>query len=315
VHLGFFHVDAPGALSAILAPLARAGFNIVTSLLRQNKDGKNVWEAVLEYRGADTIPTPGYGTRSLEAGETLCSWAAERVLAAAKSDELERLRECDLQIGLPRYPRRSWEGRVEFRAVAPSGHRIDSLTEALVDNGSGSPPRSGLIEFIRKGRMEAMPSIFLSYPNAAKGHAELIRGALNKRYQIVDYQEPDSEVIVDQVVHRIEACDYFIGIWRAEGDSKSSISPWLHFEYGIAVASGKKTMIVHSENLDPRIWKRINPGIAQPEFSDLHFESRAVPMIEAYCKEHFRDDGNRDQFLHEVNADAAMRTRNVWVTR
>jgi hypothetical protein len=88
----------------------------------------------------------------------------------------------------------------------------------------------------------------------------------------------------------ITRCDYFIGIWHQEGDNSNTVSPWLHFEYGIAVATGKRTMVVHSQKLDQNIWKRINPGIAQPEYSDVKFESVTVALIDQYCREHFVEE-------------------------
>jgi len=57
VHLGFYHNDTPGALSAMMQALARAEFNIVAGLLRKQDRLRSVWEVVLEYRGASTMPT------------------------------------------------------------------------------------------------------------------------------------------------------------------------------------------------------------------------------------------------------------------
>ena len=54
VHLGFYHLDNPGALRVIMAAVVAAQFNILTSLLRQNEAGKNNWEALLEYRGSQS---------------------------------------------------------------------------------------------------------------------------------------------------------------------------------------------------------------------------------------------------------------------
>src|SRR5262249_36792348 len=58
LYVGFFHNDEPGGLAAILRPLAAAGFNILTSLIRRDKVGRrsnisrNVFEAQLEFQGA-----------------------------------------------------------------------------------------------------------------------------------------------------------------------------------------------------------------------------------------------------------------------
>lgn len=74
---------------------------------------------------------------------------------------------------------------------------------------------------------------------------------------------------------------------RPHEESSSTISPWLPFEYGIALTARKKAIIVHSDKLDKSIWLRISAGIAQPEYSDVRFESEMIPLIDHYCSELF----------------------------
>jgi ACT domain-containing protein len=297
VHLGFYHFDMPGALSTILGPLARANFNILTSLLRQNKDGSNVLEAVLEYRDTDEVPYSQNEFKSPEAEEQVCNWVAKKMMEKMLPKEVEGLQSCNLQIGLPRYPRRehSWGGRVSFNGLlkdfpisastdSETGSEVADMDESLREE---DPERVKLRAIVRIRREHTNPTIFLSYPHGAKDHAELVKRRLRGRYDIIEYQEPDAEVIVDQVIQRIGSCDYFIGIWHPENETSSTASPWLHFEYAIALVTGKKAIVVHSEKLDQKEWKRINPGIAQPEYSDVKFESVTVPLIDQYCKEHF----------------------------
>jgi hypothetical protein len=87
--------------------------------------------------------------------------------------------------------------------------------------------------------------------------------------------------------------DYFIGIWHHDEtlptqDGKYGISPWMPFEYGIANALGKPSLVVHSDRLDEQIWKRINSGIANPEYKDLFFATDTLDRILQYCHRNFR---------------------------
>jgi hypothetical protein len=303
VHLGFYHIDIPGALYSILAPLARAKFNILTCLLRQNKDGRNVLEAVLEFRDSDEIPTQLNEQPSPEADERLCNWMAQKIRAHLLLEEVEGIKECELKIGLPRYPYRknSWEDRVSFNVlleqtpdelVGTSVRRelSEKRVEARQPSNIEEPEMARLYSLVERRREHTKPSIFLSYPHGLKDHARLVRKALEDRFLIVEYQEPDSEVILEQVKNKIKNCDYFIGIWHHDDDAGLRISEWLTFEYGVALAYDKKAIIVHSQKLDKTIWNRISPGIAQPEYIDVKFESVTVPMIVQYCQQHFIEE-------------------------
>jgi hypothetical protein len=134
----------------------------------------------------------------------------------------------------------------------------------------------------------------LSYPNVAKEHAELLRSGLGKQFSqyfdITDYQTTDFEIVVESVKDRIRRCDYFIGIWHHEellGHQQATISPWMPFEYGIALQAEKKAVIIHSDRLPDAIWKRIEPGISQPAYNDLTFAKEMLPKILDYCALHW----------------------------
>ena len=194
------------------------------------------------------------------------------------------------------YPRRanSWTGRV---ALSPLIQNSKVTEDGSVSNheirihdnapkvASDDPDRIHLISSVTTRLQQTRPSIFLSYPHAAKEHAMLIKRCLGERYRLVDYQERDAEIITDQVIQKIHACDYFIGIWHHE--DSGSLSTWVSIEYGIALGARKKAIIIHSEKLDKSKWFGISAGIAQPEYSDVRFESEMVPLIDQYCREHF----------------------------
>jgi hypothetical protein len=152
----------------------------------------------------------------------------------------------------------------------------------------------GLVATVkRRHDRERRPRIFLSYPHTASGHAELVRGKLEPYYDLDEYQEQDFTVIAETVRDKIEDADFFIAIWHHDdtlrmSDDRFGISPWMHFEYGIAFQAQKPAIVVHSAKLAERIWKAVNPGVSHPEYSDLNFASHTVPRIVKYCKKHFR---------------------------
>ena len=91
----------------------------------------------------------------------------------------------------------------------------------------------------------------------------------------------------------IRQSDAFIGIWHHESSSRQNgkygISPWMHFEYAVAMSQGKDPLlIVLSDQLDDNVWKRVNPKIAHPQYSDLTFSSKTVPWRKAYFQQHLR---------------------------
>ena len=61
------------------------------------------------------------------------------------------------------------------------------------------------------------------------------------------------------------------------------------FEYGVAFMAEKKSIIIHSEKLDEKVWKRINPGVTNHEYSDIEFKSKAVDdIVLKYCARNFK---------------------------
>jgi hypothetical protein len=301
VHLGFYHNDTPGALSAMMQALAGAEFNIVAGLLRKQDRLRSVWEVVLEYKGTSTMPDQG-------SGEELCTWVAKTL--AELADNHHELHRCEIKVGLPLYPRSSWSGQIALNSYLrndPARIRQDQkqlLNEALATAKARSrddderPRAIELLETVGR-RMEGpvKPTLFLSYPFSASRHAGLVAKKLGDRYEIVDYRDPNgmieykegqSDAIVQTVAKLIVACDCFLGIWHHDEtmpteDGKFGISPWLPFEYGLAVAANKPTVVIHSEKLDKDVWGRIDPGIKNPEYSDILFQD-TLDMLDRYFK-------------------------------
>ena len=141
--------------------------------------------------------------------------------------------------------------------------------------------------------MERQPKIFLSYPTSASGHADLLKREIErvipKSFILDDYQLQDFEIVLNRVIESITDCDYFIGIWQHEELSRdgAAISPWMPFEYGVAMQAGKQSIIVFSDKLPESIWKRITPGISFPSFNDFTFLDKTIPLLIDYCQSHW----------------------------
>lgn len=294
VHLGFYHRDRPGALAGITKLLAH-DFNILTSLLRKTTPELSVWEAMLEYRGIEII---SHDTKER------CEWVAKHLSLRAAADGVKSLKQYEFEVGLPLYPkpaRGTWSERSRLEVPdddAPempsdvNGLLREKVEEALAVMGGAEEHVTQLLETVRTGIGQSKRSIFLSYPRNAKEHAGLIEDALREEYDVKMYDLGGPEDITSEVLSLIAECDYFVGIWHHDenlptGDGNYGISPWMPFEYGIAKALKKPTLVVHSDRLDERIWKRVSPGIPNPEYKDLYFAKGAVSRIVDHCRRNF----------------------------
>lgn len=161
---------------------------------------------------------------------------------------------------------------------------LDTPEQGLKQNQLQDRKRKFLADVEFRAKQE-FPRIFLSYPHYARIHAEIVKRKLQAHksetfephqhsFIVDEYQDADYEEIVRQVVQKIESCDYFIGIWHHEphaASGRTSVSPWMPFEYGIAVAREKECMIMYSELLPAEITQRIDRGTATESYSDVTF--------------------------------------------
>lgn len=308
-HVGFFHDDVPGALATILALLREAEFNILTSLVRKQQDGRSVWEAVLEYQGEAEIPREEDRHAHDPVTEAEIEWICERLVEAHARTRADAV-DCAIDVAPPKYPVRP-HGTPPARRVALSellgpatrgpglGTRYEpakllsrqlKILRAAQHHGDREAARR-LVTLIEKRHAEhGRPGVFVSYPHSAKDHGEMLLDRMDGPWRMDRYQKPDGEVILEQVIAKVEDCDYFIGIWHHEGGTSRGrtkrISPWMLFEYGVAHATGKPAIVVHSDKLHKDIWQRISPGVANPEYSDVTFRD-TVDLIVDYCERHF----------------------------
>jgi hypothetical protein len=311
-HVGFFHDDVPGALATILTLLRDAGFSILTSLVRKQEKGRSVWEAVVEYQGKSAVPPSDSRPAHSPISQDELDWICEQIVSAR--NHKKKLVDYGIEIAPPKYPVRP--KRVEKVKSILLSERLDldpstsNVKQRYSNDRLLAARRKALaardLEFDVEQKNEELlrlieerhvqdtrPGVFLSYPTHARKYGNAVQKKLSGKYQVATYQEPNGETIVDEVIRLIEGSDYFIGIWHHSGTPPENkptkdISPWMMFEYGVARAAQKPAIVVHSDKLDPDVWKRIDAGIATPEYSEFDFDPDTVETIWAYCEKHFR---------------------------
>jgi hypothetical protein len=306
VHLGFEHNDAPMELVKILRVLDVAQFNIVTSLLRKYSRKQSIWEAILEYEGRDEVPSFDPDAPAAQYTTTVIRWAQEKFArAAARTKEIES---GSVSIGPPLYPRRylaadrnfeiknvyvpiDWRKTNARGLVTASGPQTKrrSMGEAADDPLRQAQAR--LDEVVRQFRTRQRERrLFLSYPKTA---ATLVDDYLDRRlrrgYKIVRYQESTPTAITATIVELIRGSDYFVGIWHPEAVTGATmLSPWMHFEFGVAFARGIPRLIAVHESFPSEVWDRIDRDAGKLKYTDADFGPKLVPKIIAACKEHFK---------------------------
>jgi predicted amino acid-binding ACT domain protein len=295
VHIGVYHKDTPGALSSIFDLLANANFNIITGLLRKNQQDTNIWEGLLEFMGNEIINS-----------NDLYKWVCGKIETSNNIDyDISRF---DFKIGPPMYPKKIYEPiPIIFPPTVVTAHnnikhefeeQIDKtikIFEHNVDQEFSDKLTFELIKTIKiRNKKDFKQRIFISYPYSAREHVALIKQNLAKDYYLDEYQDADGEIILTEVIRKIKACDFFLAVWHHDeqmpvGNGKYSISPWMPFEYGVALAEKKDSYIVHSSKLDERVWKRINPAAAVPEYTDLTFINQTLLKMINFISKKLKD--------------------------
>lgn len=283
VHLAFFHRNIPGAFGCILRPLAVAKFNIWESLIRPFKQGMNVLEVVLEYRGGPPPPP-----KSEEGSEALCDWAAELIARNLSKAEADRLIEANLEIGLPRYPKRKKE--IQSRRIEDILKKFPPTAREVQQVGiPTSGPDSQLAALVRENKDVTKPTIFISYSSVGEEHVKLIEGRLEKHYNIYHSLEQESEIGARNLWDQIERCDCFISIWF-DKTPQSQKDQWWNLV--VAAQKHKNVILLHRRDLDPTLQAdsyptlqhEDDPNFVRLEFSDLTFQNEVLPKLEDQCK-------------------------------
>lgn len=289
VHVSFLHRNQAGALATITALLAKAQFNIVTSILRVEDQVKNAWEVLLEAREAD-VP-------SLDGSVATAIWVKERLMEHS-GPYRGALRKFGVHITTPRYPasrHKRFSEPLFFETDTPYSDNLrlqdydfSRAQEAIERHGKKNRREWVLSQFASE---RPRPRIFFSYPATARLHVDIIRTALGKQFIYDEYQEPNAADITQSVIKKIEESDYFLAVWHPEPGKPTEISPWMPFEFGIASVLEKKSIIVIAQTVDERNWRRISPNISRHRYNDAEFSLKTVPSIVEYVNRHWLPEG------------------------
>ncbi len=298
IHLGFYHNDRPGALSTILKIVADANFNIITGLLRKRSANISIWEGILEFKSDINF-------YEFNEQEELFNWVVNLIQETSNLDY--NIKTYNISICQPLYPKQ--KVTLKKKPLNLGINSKNSLTETLdfqekiktlvskLESAEDSKELEELISLANiidiRNKQDYRKRVFLSFPGSAAKHAKIIRSNFGEDYYIDEYQIADGNIILQEVLDKIKACDYFVGVWHHEvqmpsKEGKFGISPWMPFELGIALSEKKKYLVVRSEELDERIWKRITPGKAIPIYNDLNFKDETIRIIRNFFKRHFR---------------------------
>lgn len=315
IHLGIYHNDIYGAMSAIFDLLAKAKFNIVTGLLRKRNIDESVWEGLIEYKGGketgEEITFPEYS-------DELYQWVLTKLLSHSVDYNVASF---NINVGAPLYLPKEFESKTNIKYPFPkdSTSKPDientfELTKVLtetyaqieltekdrpIDEGQKLKYLFSIIKSINQSH--AKKTIFLSYPKEAKDHITYIKEKFNKDYDFSDFMRPNGEDIVPTTVNDIKASDYFLAIWhqdentivhqdkKEKGDEgKYGVSPWLPFELGIAIAEGKEFLLIRSKKVHLDVWHKIIKDRSIISYDDVHFTTETLHEIKAYFDKHFK---------------------------
>lgn len=306
VNVAFEHLDIPGAVAAISQTLVAGGFSIIQSVLRKSYYARSIWEVTLEYLVAESdSPLAAFPYNINEKKSWGPAWVKQRdwfieKMALMQEESKGGVDRYKVRVVPPSYPRFAVPGDPERLGVplfsgresgeiGSDGYRSEA-PYLWIPRSRGVPlsvSPEEVKEHVGNASRRRKPIVFLSYPKRASPHADQVKmnELMKDRFNFDEYQEPDFTNIVNTVTDKIQSCDYFIGIWHHEekmlGD-QYTVSPWMPFEYGVAVSAGKETIILHSDRLPDAITRRINSGIAHPAYSDLAFKG-AVDYMATVC--------------------------------
>lgn len=303
-HVAIHHRDQPHALGTLLALTSAAKFNILTSLVRGgDTPGENVWEVVLEYRGDDAQPArPAVGDEPDWLSTKALPWLREKLVEAVS--ERTRITAFNIELSQPTYPRPGVP--LERVPLASAPESAGLLIRAAVDHDIQIERRRSQItklpaadRSVRNAILNQIvvrrewPRVFLAYTQSSQRHADLVRGTLGEHYDIVAREATAADPL--EASSEIGASDFFIGLWHhnkhlLHGPNSFGGSPWIHFQYGLAVAAGKPTLIVRPTDADPMSWPDSLAGPQHIVYTDLDFATATVAEIQQFCHDHFRLD-------------------------
>lgn len=201
-------------------------------------------------------------------------------------------------------------GAASLASPADGPHRyrraIDDASLSRMEDLAGSvrqnadPNRAILLDTVRQRLSQERPALFLSFPGRAATLAEHFATAIEAQgtFIVVQYQQPDNNVIIEQVVEVIRECDFFVGLWYHDGGDASAedepLSQWMPFEFGIARALNKPSLVFQSNRIPVALRRRLNGGVATKHFDPETFVALEMhEFVQDISEEWDRYDSDR----------------------
>lgn len=290
IHLAFSHKNRPGALCAITDVIARSQFSIVSGLVRKLSDERNILEVTLEHQSREL------SREDLDRDSS--AWARAHLRLDDKDASL-LLRHYEVILQAPLYPRSAQfspaalfdeaQDPPELVTLISPEEAEDNLMK-MAERAKNEPefaPRRWLTDLLFAGDWgpTGKPSIFLSYSRSGADQAAAVISKLGDRFHFrVMQSDGDSESshITGGSIERIVHAHYFIGIWHPEG--RRSLSPWMHFEYGVALSHHKPSVILSHRDIPKNVVDRIDRDSRRIEYYDLRTEPGKLADLERRCE-------------------------------
>lgn len=277
--IGFAHRDEIGALYTILRTVAHSGFNVLSCLIREVKEYRNVWEVVLEYQGKEDLTSLDRDRR----------FAIRKLLEPSVEKYWRQIAAYDISIFVPSHLpgakkyRDPKERAIPLDAKSRPNREKPRRPKLMKLDPHGPVERDWLITYANELLFMA-PRIFISSSVLKPGYREILAQRLFENgWKVSFYGDTAQEEATYTEARRLVAdADYFVGIWtpdepesgadavqpvtphprgrglEAEGDAtrvdgsgatRDRTSPWMQFELGQAVAFEREFKILASDQL------------------------------------------------------------------
>lgn len=293
------HKEAVGALAAITEGIARAGFNIVTSISRLYQYGAEArtefvlqpiargeeGEANLQHRleaalssrelvedyGVRISYERSYGApfepRRLEVRESILTRSTFRLPETREGNTTEVL-----------LKKHRYFGRLSRKATGDGRDRYRKIFNLLSALLSEQDVAAGKARF----------PLFISYAFLDEDRFQRIsRSAARRSFDVVTGKDLGGEVTTRDGVKRLmESCECFLGVWTEAGgvqvgNGRWWPSPWLLWELGVAESRNLPFKLLISDQVDPAVWQKLVPSHPHIIFSAANFDKKLKEALKA----------------------------------
>lgn len=313
LHIGFTHQNRPGALLLIATLLQYCGFSIKTSLLRQYDIQRNinVWETMLEYVGEIPINPIPDDKAGVEWFRNWC-FGDENPKHDLTKNLINYLRSYSVEVCRPSYPRRARDALLEFEPLNLSANVVpdrefsierDEVFEirhhkyrerlALLERASqdtGEYSWLARLMYPALQRIKLGGQVFMSIPRHCAEQIHLIKTNLQTELDldVITYQDGDAaERVSAAALEKIRAADFFLGVWHPERDKPRELSPWMPFEFGVALALGKPYVLIAHRDIPGDVKSRIMRDYSLIDYSDVELKQIITEKLVPACRARF----------------------------